>query len=315
MQRLTTPVHQRLAVETLQAEIRKVCGTFDVEPMTRSGTVEGSVAARRIGFFDTAIVGLDARHVQRTARSIRHDPGEYLFLLTQDQGSCRVEQGEHCSVLAPGDMFLVDSARPSSFVYDGQRSTQVAFHLPRDEMRHRIGQGCMNGVPISREDPLWLAMRAVITKLISEPEASSQLNEALLSLLGGYLHCKTKKETARPAETLLSRALAMIDRHCSDPNFSPSELARQLSVSERMLQRHFEPLGETPRHRLLNRRLELARTKLMALAQGKPNRGIATIAYDSGFNDLSYFYREFRKKYAVTPGAAAANVDGFVQRH
>jgi AraC family transcriptional activator of tynA and feaB len=305
MQSLVTSVHNPLPVEILEAEIRKACGSFDLEPMARAGIVAGDVATRRMGFFDTAIVALDARYVQRSARSIRQDPGEHLFLLIQDEGHCRVEQGERSACLAPGDMFLVDSVRPSSFIYDGAPSNQVSLHMPRDEMLHRFGAACTNGVAISRNDPLWLAMRAVITKLLAEPAATPQLSEAFLCLMGAYLQGVETRETARPSETLLSRALAMIDRHCADPTFGPSELARRLNVSERMLQRHFQPLGETPGHRLLNRRLELAHTRLATPRPAHPASGIATVAFDAGFNDLSYFYREFRKKYGATPGAVS----------
>jgi AraC-like DNA-binding protein len=71
-----------------------------------------------------------------------------------------------------------------------------------------------------------------------------------------------------------------------------------------MLQRHFRPLGETPGHRLLNRRLELAHARLTARRE-QPSEGVTAVAFDCGFNDLSYFYREFRKKYGATPGAVA----------
>ncbi|MGZ9722121.1 helix-turn-helix domain-containing protein [Rhizobium miluonense] len=303
MQSLITPVHRPLPVEILQADLRKVCGAFDLEPMGRDGTVAGDVATRRIGFFETAVVGLDARHVSRSVRSIRQDPGEHLFLLIQDEGHCRIEQGEKMAALAAGDMFLVDSTLPSAFVYDGVRSSQVSLHMPREEMLHRFGAECTGGVAISRDDPLWIAMRAVLTKMLAEPGATTQLGEAFFCLMGAYLQGMRTQEKARPADTLLSRALVMIDRNCADPGFGPSELARRLNVSERMLQRHFQALGETPGHRLLSRRLELAHAHLGSHAQG--GQGIAGIAFDAGFNDLSYFYREFRKKYGITPGAVA----------
>ena len=95
MQSLITPGHKPVQVEILEAEIRRVCGSFDLEPMRRSGVVNGDVATRRVGLFDTAIVALDASEVARSPRSIRQDPGEHFFLLVQDAGQCRVEQGDH----------------------------------------------------------------------------------------------------------------------------------------------------------------------------------------------------------------------------
>ncbi|MBB6486141.1 helix-turn-helix domain-containing protein [Rhizobium lusitanum] len=303
MQSLLTPVHTPVPVEVLEAEIRRICGAFTLEPTLSSGIVAGDVATRRMGLFETAIVGLDAsKHVERGAKAIRQDPGEHFFLLVQDTGQCSVEQNGRVADLEPGDMFLVDSVRPSRFLYRGIRSSQVSIHLPRNEMVHRFGEACTGGVSISRSDPLWLAMRAVLTKMIDSSTAQTQLGEAFLCLLGAYLQ---STRGAGATETLLSRALALIDRHGVDPAFGPRELASRLNVSERMLQRHFQALGETPGHRLLNRRLEIAYSRLSARSPQAANDGIAAIAYDAGFNDLSYFYREFRKKYGVTPGAVA----------
>ena len=303
MQSLMTPGHKTVPVEILEAEIRRVCGSFNLEPMQRTGVVNGDVTTRRIGPFDTAIVALDESEVARSPRAIRQDPGEYFFLLVQDAGQCRVEQGDHVAELSPGDMFLVDSVKPSTFLYRGERSNQLSLHIPREEVLHRFGTACSGGLSISRDDPLWVAMRAVIAKMLLEEGAQAQLGEAFLGLMGAYLH--SARSTGASAETLLSRALAMIDRHRADPTFGPRELAGRLNVSERMLQRHFRPLGETPGHRLLNRRLELAHAQLSARKGEHLAEGVTAVAFDCGFNDLSYFYREFRKKYGMTPGAVA----------
>ncbi|WP_337181983.1 helix-turn-helix domain-containing protein [Shinella sp.] len=305
MQSLITPGHKPVPVEILEAEIRRVCGSFALEPMGRTGVVNGDVTTRRVGSFDTAIVALDASEVARNTRAIRQDPGEYFFLLVQDAGQCRIEQGDQVAELSPGDMFLVDSVRPSTFLYRGERSNQLSLHIPREEIVHRFGTACTGGLSISRADPLWLAMRAVIAKMIMDEGGQAQLGEAFLCLMGAYLHSTRMAGTPAPAETLLSRALAMIDRYRADPAFGPRELAVRLNVSERMLQRHFRPLGETPGHRLLSRRLELAHARLSARRCEQPSEGVTAVAFDCGFNDLSYFYREFRKKYGMTPGAVA----------
>lgn len=303
MQSLVTPVYRPVQAELLEADIRKVCGSFDVEPMRRSGVVNGSVSARRFGPFDTAVVSVDASRIARNARSIRQDPGEYMFLLIQDAGQCRVMQAEHSALLMPGDMFLVDSVKPSTFLYESDNSNQISLHIPRNEAVHRFGGVCTGGLGISREDPLWLAIRAVIAKMLEGGAAQMQLGDSLLSLIGSYIYSVRGQGGANAAETLLSRALATIDRHRADPAFGPQSLASLLNVSERMLQRHFRPLGETPSHRILNRRLELAHARLTA-GHARTSESVTAIAFDCGFNDLSYFYREFRKKYDITPGAA-----------
>jgi AraC-like DNA-binding protein len=69
------------------------------------------------------------------------------------------------------------------------------------------------------------------------------------------------------------------------------------------LQRHFQQLDETPGKRLLNVRLDHAHAKLSGQANGSKDQSVSTIAYHCGFNDLSHFYREFRKRYGKAPGA------------
>ena len=307
MHSLTIPVHRPVPVEILEAKIREACGSFDLEPMGRGGMISGDLSTRRIAQFEAVIVSLDARQVQRGSRAIRRDPGEYFFLLVQEEGHCRVDQCRQSIHLAPGDMFLVDSTRPSAFVFDGEHASQMSVHMPRDEMLHRFGEVCAGGVAISRCDPLWLAMRAVLSKMMIDSAASSSLAEAFYGLIGAYLQGLQSSNSHRRSETLLSRALAVIERHGADPSFGPHELAERLNVSDRMLQRHFNSLGETPGRRILNHRLNIAHARLSTGGSVRVGEGIAVVAFDAGFNDLSYFYREFRKKYGMTPGSAVGS--------
>lgn len=303
MQALVPPAYAARPVETLEGELRAVCGLFAIEPRRRArGLVAGAVGRRRLGGFDTAMVALDAEKVVRDRSLVRQEPGEHLFLLLQQSGRSRVVQGETEAELGPGDMYLVDSVRPSVFVYDGA-STQISLHLPRAEMLHRFGNGCSGGVQIARDDPLLAAMHAVVAKMATgQADASARLGEAFLGLLGAYFHCLEAQVSlaGRAANAVLSRALALIDRHARDPDFGPAALAAELNVSERTLQRHFQSLGETASRRILDARLAAAHARLR---DGAGAASVASVAYDCGFNDLSYFYREFRAKYGAPPGA------------
>ncbi|MDZ4355002.1 MAG: helix-turn-helix transcriptional regulator, partial [Variovorax sp.] len=122
-------------------------------------------------------------------------------------------------------------------------------------------------------------------------------------------------ERARQAPALLSRnagegvlrrAMDHVALQFHDPAFHAGELARHLGVSPRLLQRAFEALGVSPSRHILDTRLAAARAALDAAARrGGPAPAIAQVAYDCGFNDLSFFYREFRKRYGVPPGRLA----------
>ncbi|CUH40511.1 Transcriptional activator NphR [Jannaschia seosinensis] len=298
--------------EVFTQDLRAICGQFGVEPGGRDGgLILGSASCRQVSRFEAAIVSLDAQNVVRDRQMLRSDPGDHLFLLVQDAGMCRIHQGGQAHVLEPGDMYLVDSSQPSDFVYDGRRSRQISIHLPREEMLHRFGPVCAGGIEISRNDPLFLAMRAVLAKLFTEDCAvAPHLAEALLSLLGAYLRCLEHQTGAaeRKAEAVLSRALAVMERRSHEPAFGTAELAEELAVSPRTLQRHFAAMGETVRERLLSIRLDNARARLRASGSGARDDSLAQIAYEAGFSDLSYFYRAFRTRFGHSPGAARGAV-------
>ena len=221
-------------------------------------------------------------------------------------------------MLAPGDMYLVDSTRPSRFVYSGARSVQISVHLPRDEALARFGQSCLGGVGVDRDDPLAFALKATVCKLLAtDRQVAALLAEALMNLLGAYLRCADSHvaDGERQHDRLLEEAFLLIDRRARDPAFDPAELTRILGVSPRTLQRRFEAVRETVSGRILDKRLALARSILMARSAVTHPQKIAAIAFECGFNDLSSFYRGFRRRFGVAPGhlskiSEAGSTDG-----
>lgn len=299
MMALSRVVTQAIPIETLREDISRICGAFEVEPAKRRSSSHGMARKRRIGSFQAAMISLDAKVASRTLKCTRSDPSEHFFMLVQDHGNCVVHQNGAATVLTPGDMFIVDAAQPSDFVFGGKLAHQISLHLPRGEMLGRFGRICSGGIAIERADPIWLAMRAVIAKMLQcNPDTGAPLGEAFFGLLGAYFHeRRTQEPDARGL--LIERALRLIAQNYRDPDFGPGGLAEHLGVSLRSLQRSFEPLKETPGQRLLRTRLAQAHAELSATA---PEAPVANCAYGCGFNDLSYFYRAFRQRYGVTPG-------------
>jgi AraC-like DNA-binding protein len=93
--------------------------------------------------------------------------------------------------------------------------------------------------------------------------------------------------------------------HYSDPDFSMTELAGLVSMSERQLQRKLKALTNvTPREYLRTYRLEQA---MELLRTGEP---AGAVAFSVGFSSHSYFSTCFKAQYGMTPGQA---VEGEVQ--
>lgn len=290
-----------VALETFRDDIQRICGAFDVAAKKRCETIHAQAGLSRFGAVDLARIALTDAHVKRNRACIRRDPGDHFFLVIQEQGQALMAQDETTCLLSPGDMFLVDSTQPSEFIYDGDASLQTSLHLPRDEMQRRFGERVSGGMDIRHDDALGLALRSVIARMLQHENRNlAHFGETVFSILGCILIERERgnRPTVQSKSATLTAALQQIASHYKNPDFGPAELAAQLNLSPRTIQREFRMIGETPRQRLLRVRLANARNMLE-----KVQAPIATVAYDCGFNDLSYFYREYRKQYGEAPGA------------
>ena len=87
--------------------------------------------------------------------------------------------------------------------------------------------------------------------------------------------------------------------HLGDAALSIAAVAARHHVTLRYLQKLFEMEQSNYSAFVLGERLTRAHRLLTSpLHAGRP---IGAIAYDVGFNDLSYFNRTFRRRYGATP--------------
>jgi AraC-like DNA-binding protein len=88
-------------------------------------------------------------------------------------------------------------------------------------------------------------------------------------------------------------------RHLQRADLTAERVGRDHKVSARYVQKLFERDGTTFNNYLSDLRLEEARRRISnpALAHFP----ITEIVFDAGFNDLSTFYRLFRKRFDATP--------------
>ncbi len=95
----------------------------------------------------------------------------------------------------------------------------------------------------------------------------------------------------------ISKIISITDAHLAEPEYSIESLARDVGFSHSQLIRKLEGLtGLTPSLFIRSRRLLYARQLLNEKAGN-----ISQIAYDCGFNNLSYFARSFKKQFGQLP--------------
>lgn len=325
---LTRIPTSELPVDQFHADLQRVCGQFDLRPADARGRMRGGVQMEQRAGLEIAHVAADLQQVFRSTSQIRKDSGENYFLILQEEGRALMCQNDVACMLQPGDMVLIDSAAPSEFTFFGHFNRQLSLHLPRAEMHARFGYDLIRGgISLPRHDPTTLALCAVLGKVFgADANASTQiyLREAMFGLIGATLHERSGKSGYMGIDSDLggARALAQgqayMDTHFRDPELTIQDIADDLGMSLRQLQRGFAAVGTTPTKYLLMKRLEHARRGLEDRRAGRRGDLISSIAYEAGFSDLSYFQRSFRKTFGASPRAfcsGQADTEDFSQLH
>jgi AraC-like DNA-binding protein len=305
----------RISLDQLRLDLQSACGRFSPDTEDGAHALTGSISVFDAAGLDLVQVVTNAHVVRRTVRDIRLDPREYYFLLIQLEGVCGIEQNDQKRLLAPGDCMLVDSARPSCLHYNSSLSNHLSVHVPRHvALPSRLDAGLLNR-PLPAQDHMATVLRALVARMLRTPVSSSRSVDLRSLFLKATGHAFARDEahtTCEPScrsSERVERARALVDRHLTDPGLTPRRVASRLGVSLRTLQEDFNSTGGTVGDYIRTRRLRLAHDRLSAL-HGHARRGtIAEVALESGFNDISYFNRCFRKAFDCSPSDAMSSRD------
>jgi AraC-like DNA-binding protein len=93
--------------------------------------------------------------------------------------------------------------------------------------------------------------------------------------------------------------LREIENSIADPNLNAAAIASRHGITPRYVRLLLEETGRSFSQHVLEKRLERAAALLRAPQQY--GRKVATVAFECGFSDLSYFNRVFRRRYGETP--------------
>lgn len=100
----------------------------------------------------------------------------------------------------------------------------------------------------------------------------------------------------------LSAIKADIEVHLAHGGLSPGAVAKRQQISDSYIRKLFAGEDMSFSEYVLTRRL--VRAHRMLTDRRWARAGIAWIAHDAGFGDLSYFNRMFKRRYGVTPSDA-----------
>ena len=100
-------------------------------------------------------------------------------------------------------------------------------------------------------------------------------------------------------ERFLQKLMTLIEKHLADPDFTIEELQKDMGISRMQLHRKLKALTDKSATEFI-RTIRLKRAAEM-LQKGQDN--VSQVAYQVGFNSLSYFTKCFKEQFGVLPSA------------
>lgn len=99
------------------------------------------------------------------------------------------------------------------------------------------------------------------------------------------------------ADRFMERVVKVVAEHLVDPEFGVEQLAAEMNMADRTLQRKLKAMADkTPKDLIRSMRLNRARTLLE-----KGTLSVAEVAFQTGFAEPTNFSRSFKKQFGFSP--------------
>jgi AraC-like DNA-binding protein len=248
------------------------------------------------------------RHVIRPRGAVANGEDDFLLGINVD-GHSLVRQRDRDLKLGDGDAFFATRDVTAITI---TRPTPVRFvgcRVPREAIAPLVGRiddKSLSLVP-PRSEALTLLVtyaRAIADALpLTTPElqrlAVTHMHDLIAATIGATRDGRAIAEGRGIAAARLRAIMTDINANFGDGDLSVAAVARRHRVTPRYVHKLFENEGLTFSSFVLGQRLSRAHRILSD--PDLADRNISSVAFDVGFNDLSYFNRAFRRRYAATP--------------
>lgn len=285
---------------------RSMVGICEVEPAgpkpSAEFTARGSVW--HLGMLVALDLRMGAQTHHRTRRHTRADQLDHYRLALMRRGRQSCDLDGRRVVMTPGDMLLVDQARPECNRFESDDGGNAALYIPREMLDEALPRpmDLHGAVPHGAAAGLLADhLRAVVqyAPRMTAGEASAMTAATVSLVAASVAACARNIEQARPAieSTLLRQACRHVDLHLCEDGLSAQSIAAFFKISRTTLYRLFEPMGGVACYIKERRLLRIH----AILSESGPPRRIQRVAEDHGFTTFSHFSREFRRLFGYPP--------------
>jgi len=261
----------------------------------------------RLGPALYAHVQATAHRIERSRADTRAAPTACYYLWRQIAPSHLFEVGGEQVRLAAGDVLIGDADEPFVVAEHGDHGFSL-YLLPKSVVDPLLRAGARDRLAKGFAPPRGSALHQMIAACAAGAAAAETLGPAGAAGAGTILarlaaiaadEAAGLDEVGREALRAARQAqiLGEIDQGFTDFDFGAAAAAGRLGLSVRSLHLALESTGLTFSEHLTRRRLAEARS-LLAAGGG---RTVAEIAFACGFNEVSTFYRAFRRAFDVAP--------------
>jgi AraC-like DNA-binding protein len=234
---------------------------------------------------------------------------EFAFGINQAASPMIQRQRGRELVQAPGEPGLISNADAGEIV-GGPVSDWCSVILPSTPLRELVrdvddlvAREIDPGKPAMKYFRRYVALLLQPDGIEDDPLLVDHVSTTLLDLVA--LCLDTGRDGAEIANmrgvraARLQLAFAEIREGFADPGFSVERVAQKIGLSPRRVQGLLHEAGSSFTERVLELRLQRARSILTSLRH--KGLKVSELALTSGFNDISYFNRRFRQRFGCSP--------------
>jgi AraC-like DNA-binding protein len=296
------PEHRRIE------EICEIYGRtiikHDIEPIG-DGSFHFDAELHSVAGLGLAAVAIAPCRAPRRTEHIDND--DFVFNVSLSGGRT-VQQCGREALVVEGGAVLMSGADPG-IVTIPRASRLISLRIPQRTLRPALADFDASLLrPIRRDIPALRLLTSYVDAIraagaLAPPELRTtvvaHIHDLVLLILGAEddaLRVAEKRGLRAARQTAVLRAIA---EGSSDPGLTAVAIAAELGVTPRYVHLLLEETGKSFTHHLLEKRLDRA-SALLRHPRWRQRR-IADIALATGFSDLSYFNRTFRRRYGTSP--------------